>query len=68
MVKRRVSIRKDRDAQGIVPGFYWVSGGTDGNGKSLKPIRLAGKEHAMDVYDARVRAAKKHRDRARRKK
>lgn len=65
---RKVSIRKDRDKNGIVPGYYWVSGGTDGNGKELKSIRIAGKEHAKYVYDARVRTAKKHRDRMRRKK
>ena len=67
MVKR-VSIRKDRDKQGIVLGYYWVSGGTDGNGKQLPSIRIAGKEHAMEVYHARVRVAKRHRERMRRKK
>jgi hypothetical protein len=65
---RKVSIRKDRDKHGIVPGYYWVSGGIDGNGKQLKPIRIAGKEHAMEVYHARVRVSRKHRERMRRKK
>jgi hypothetical protein len=65
---RKVSIRKDRDKHGIVPGFYWVSGGIDGNGKQSKSVRVAGKEQAMEVYHARVRVSKRHRERMRRKK
>jgi hypothetical protein len=68
LARRKVSICKDRDTYGIILGYYWVSGGTDGNGKPLKAIRLAGKEHAMEVYHARVRSTKKHRDRMRRRK
>jgi hypothetical protein len=65
---KRVSIRKDRDKHGIVPGFYVVSGGKDHSGKQLPSLKLAGKEHAMEVYHARVRVGKKVRARMRRKK